>query len=197
MLDSVLRTFTHFFKLVWQSSNNELIPVIVSSDSGMLSGLPGILGIGELTTETNHFCSSMEKKTPPARPKRSIYDSTEIEITSNGSQPGGARSQRRFSLALSTSSRRHAFLNESKVNKVNQIGQSSVTKGLETKYVNGIFKGASTKRKNKAEIASVWGSDQYVVFLVTLISMENLPFNYMLKLYSYQEKGSFLLIFNY
>ena len=83
----------------------------------MLSGLPGILG--ELTTETNHFCSSMKKKKKHLQPGQNVpyYDSTEIEITSNGSQSGGARSQRRFSLAFSTSSRRHAFLSESKVNE--------------------------------------------------------------------------------
>ena len=33
----------------------------------MLSGLPGILG--ELTTETNHFCSSMKKKNTSSQAK--------------------------------------------------------------------------------------------------------------------------------
>lgn len=53
----------------------------------MLSGLPGILG--ELTTETNHFCSSMKKK-KHLQPGQNVpyYDSTEIEIPLMDPNPG-------------------------------------------------------------------------------------------------------------
>ena len=44
----------------------------------MLSGLPGILG--ELTTETNHFCSSMKKKKNTSSQAKTFHITTRLKL---------------------------------------------------------------------------------------------------------------------